>query len=1041
MNYIKILLILIMNIFLISQINANTFNSNTINFSEEEKEFIQKHPVIKFSDVKWEPFFTINENTYSGIFKEYYKLIEERTGLKFEFVKFNDGVNFQLVLDALRNKEIDMIDGTGKTADRASYSLFSEPLMKVSLAIISNKSKKYTSLNELKNKIIVLAKGSTASEYLKEILPNGKYIYTEGLNEAIALIENKQADAFVDNIVVLDYLIKNFYYKDVQVSGITDYDFTIYALIRNDYKILQSILNKAIKSITKEELFNINNLLILESLGPQKNKINFTNIEKNYIENKVIKIAMLKEFYPFSFLENDNIKGYSYDFLNLIIQNSGLKVEFIFDSWNNNLEKFKKGEVDLIDSISYKKEREIYTDFTESYFEIPNVIFSKKNDFENYKGLISLYNKRVGITKDIYYYEDIKNITNIELVEFESTKEKIKALAYDRVDAIFDNYANGMKYIKEGAYTNIKVLDEMDSNIVKNQDLRIGIQKNEALLKNIISKSINDISTKDKMNLYDKWFNGQYSSEENNFIKLNSDELKYLKNKQSIKMCVNPNWKPYEEIKDGKHIGLVADFIELIEKKINKKIDLIPTKNWQESLSFIKQNKCEILSFLNESDLRKEYLNFTRSLYKEFNVIVTRNDVPYIDGLEALNGKSVAVIKGYIYSELEKNLNLKINFRYVEDSEEAIKMVADGEVFATLGSFLSTVNIMKKLNLVNIKIAGKTKIENDYKIGIIKDDTILLSILSKGVNLITQKEKEKIIGDYISIKIEQNFDYSLFWKIVSAIFLIGLFFVYRSYQMNKLNKLLNEKVKKELLKSKDKDKLIFHQNKMSSMGQMIETIAHQWRQPLSQINSSVLLIDDILFQKNINDPLLEEKLLEIEKMTKYMSNTIDDFKGFIINNKEKLDFNIEEIITQSINLLKPSLDFNGIDIEIIIESKECLITGYPNELQHAILVILNNSKDEFLQKKIKEKKITICLESKNNFYEIKINDNAGGIKEEDIEKIFEPYFTTKLQSHGTGLGLYITKKIIEERMNGHIEVENKNNGALFKISLKKDLNV
>jgi C4-dicarboxylate-specific signal transduction histidine kinase len=239
-------------------------------------------------------------------------------------------------------------------------------------------------------------------------------------------------------------------------------------------------------------------------------------------------------------------------------------------------------------------------------------------------------------------------------------------------------------------------------------------------------------------------------------------------------------------------------------------------------------------------------------------------------------------------------------------------------------------------------------------------------------------------------------------------------------------------VQEELKKSRDKDQMIFHQNKLVSMGEMIQNIAHQWRQPLSQVNSAVLVIDDILQANAINDAILQEKLTEIESLTQYMSDTIDDFKDFFSNSKIKEKFILSDLVQRSIDIVGASLKANGIEITVGVDDKiSCF--GYPNELQQVVVVMLNNAKDALVSAQTPKPKIEIKIESTIQFNKITICDNANGIADTVIEKIFEPYFTTKHKSQGTGLGLYLSNMIIQESFKGRIEVESSTSGSCFKI--------
>jgi len=231
----------------------------------------------------------------------------------------------------------------------------------------------------------------------------------------------------------------------------------------------------------------------------------------------------------------------------------------------------------------------------------------------------------------------------------------------------------------------------------------------------------------------------------------------------------------------------------------------------------------------------------------------------------------------------------------------------------------------------------------------------------------------------------------------------------------------------------EENRRLLEKNKLDSMDEMIQNIAHQWRQPLSQINSVVSTIDDILYEKKIQDPLLEEKLKEIESLTKYMSNTIDDFKGYLEEKNQKSVFPIAYSVQKSIDVFNVNLEENITVIKNIESDVKCY--GYDNELQQVLLVLLNNAKDALVNRNIHQAKIKISIIKDDSHVNVTISDNAGGMTKSIMNKIFEPYFTTKHKSQGTGLGLYMSRKIIEERFKGTLSVENLNDGTCFQIYL------
>ena len=251
---------------------------------------------------------------------------------------------------------------------------------------------------------------------------------------------------------------------------------------------------------------------------------------------------------------------------------------------------------------------------------------------------------------------------------------------------------------------------------------------------------------------------------------------------------------------------------------------------------------------------------------------------------------------------------------------------------------------------------------------------------------------------------------------------------------------LEDEVIGEIEKNKQQQLLMLHQSRLAQMGEMISMIAHQWRQPLnslSMLNQSIVL--------KYNRDKLDEKFIiyfkeNSNKQIQGMSKTIDDFRDFFKPEKEKVEFCINDVLNDTLEMVKPIFCQNQIDIKFDIK-KEFKIIGYQNELGQAILNIVNNAKDALVENEIKNKQIIINLTQDDKSIVLTIKDNAGGILQNIIDKIFDPYFSTKDEKNGTGLGLYMTKMSIEEHMNGKLSVSNDEDGAKFTIKLGENSNV
>ena len=257
-------------------------------------------------------------------------------------------------------------------------------------------------------------------------------------------------------------------------------------------------------------------------------------------------------------------------------------------------------------------------------------------------------------------------------------------------------------------------------------------------------------------------------------------------------------------------------------------------------------------------------------------------------------------------------------------------------------------------------------------------------------------------------------------------------------QLQELNKTLEKRVLEEIKKNEEKQKMLFWQSRMASLGQMIGNIAHQWRQPLTELNLTLFNMKKASIQNN--EKKVEELYKESKLLISNMSATIEDFSNFFNPQKEKKSFEIKEAVNEALMILRKVIENESINLQIDVPINYKVL-GVANELSQVIINLIQNAKDAFILNDIKNKKITIVLREEqilNKKYSLlEISDNAGGISKENIDKIFEPYFTTKHKSQGTGLGLFMSKMIIEKSLDGTIKHKNITEGSTFTISIPK----
>ena len=256
----------------------------------------------------------------------------------------------------------------------------------------------------------------------------------------------------------------------------------------------------------------------------------------------------------------------------------------------------------------------------------------------------------------------------------------------------------------------------------------------------------------------------------------------------------------------------------------------------------------------------------------------------------------------------------------------------------------------------------------------------------------------------------------------------------RGDELEILNKSLEQRVQSEIKHHRQKDKMLIQRSKMADMGDMLSMIAHQWRQPLNQLSYIFMNIESAYEYKELTKEYLDSKIKEGNEQLEFMSVTIDDFRNYFKPDKEKEFVLVSDVVQTSVDFMKQSLEMHAIEVELITDGRE-LTHLYKNEFIQVLLNLIKNAKDVLSAKDIKNPKMIISSICYREKLIVSVCDNGGGVKEEIIDKIFDPYFSTKDTKSGTGLGLYMSKMIIEEHLDGKLSVSNTQEGACFKIEL------
>jgi signal transduction histidine kinase len=285
-------------------------------------------------------------------------------------------------------------------------------------------------------------------------------------------------------------------------------------------------------------------------------------------------------------------------------------------------------------------------------------------------------------------------------------------------------------------------------------------------------------------------------------------------------------------------------------------------------------------------------------------------------------------------------------------------------------------------------------------------------------------------------------------KRIAALYAFAVVRNSKEEELRELNKTLEDRVRQEIESRRQQEQLMIQQSRLAAMGEMIGCIAHQWRQPLNFISATLFDLKSAYKHGDLNESYLVEAIQETKKQLNFMSKTIDDFRNFFKPSKEKTLFNVSETLEEVRTLVFSQLNNANIDLTVTndndcSEREKLLIYGYDNEFKQVLINLINNARDSILECQASHEgadykgHIHIELVCTDTTITLRIQDNGKGIPKELLDKIFDPYFTTKTDGKGTGIGLYMSSVIIQDNMNGKLYTEPSEKGAVFKIELKR----
>ncbi len=763
---------------------------------------------------------------------------------------------------------------------------------------------------------------------------------------------------------------------------------------------------------------------------------------------------------PFeAFDQKGNYIGIVSEHLKLIEERTGLSFKpKVVASWSESLKLATEGKVSVISGDI--ADATLNKDFKPIEPYLINPIIILMDHHANYvDDLNKLSEKKVAIIKDYGYTSEVFRLyPQIKFVEVENIQEGLQGVSEGDFDAMLASEALAQYSINAMGLEDIKIVGK--TAVV--MEVTLFVDKNKPMLHTVINKAMKSISNQEQKAIQNRW--------------VNTSEHRYLNTilvwgmiLLSVIMGIILFFNYQRVIKNEKDLAYMQKLVSAQE------VGHLGSWQWDMSTGELIWSD-EVYRIFGE-----EPQSFPAT-YERFKSYIPEE---YHYDLEAAIDNSIKTGEPYEFDHLIRKKDGTI--RSVREAGY-VRFNDAGEPISMLGTILDINTIIQAKSTLRQNEELSELLEK-FDINVIASNTDLkgrITYASKAFCKISGYSYDELIGQPHSIvrhpdtpaesykEMWDTIQNGRTWKgvlknrkkngttywvesMISPLYnaddkIIGYSSIRRdithekkveelhqqlekkSVQLQKLNAELEERIDQAVALSKEKDHMLAQQNKLAAMGEMIGNIAHQWRQPLNAL--SLLLQKQQAFYER--GKLTEEKLKEsVQKGTALinkMSSTIDDFRDFFKPNKQKVDFDIKHAVDETLALIDAALYNKNITIDINLE-KGIIIHGYKNEFSQVILNLINNAKDILIEKNIENSKIEIDAQVQDSMVKIRVSDNGGGIPADIIEHIFEPYFTTKEEGKGTGIGLYMSKMIIEENMNGKVEVENNAKGAVFTVSL------
>ncbi|NPA30112.1 MAG: transporter substrate-binding domain-containing protein [Epsilonproteobacteria bacterium] len=741
-------------------------------------------------------------------------------------------------------------------------------------------------------------------------------------------------------------------------------------------------------------------------------------LERFLLHHQTLTLGSCDAWIPYVVVNEDgSVSGYDVDVLNLVNHYTGAHFVLKAGNWAQMQKLAQEGYLDGLATLIKTPEREKWLLFSRPYIMVfKTLLTAEGNGIDPVASLEALKGRSVAVAGNNVLDRRLAQKAGLRIVPVRDPEEAYRKVLAKEIDFAFGNPSTEVVLARLGL-PKLRTVYRFDQKV----PLRFALRKELAEGMEILEKGLAMIPQSTFQKLEKKWFSGNYTY---TGLKLTAEQEAYIRKKGALRFCKGGGAYPYGEMdEEGRFYGMMADVAEAIADTLGVKA------------LFVKE-RCEIS--LGGSGLA------TAPWWRQSLVLVTKKERPYREDLRGFDGK-VGVpdrmgVRKYLVDRYPKLRVVTYN-----DTRKALEDVAAGRIDGYVDLLGIAVSALEHNGMDDLKIGARLHVQVPLRFTV--RDAQLLEPLNQAIAQLDDAKKRSMYHRWMSAGVREDHGGARWRKAMVLFALIGglsLFWIVRlarakrelersRREVTRINEILQRQVEEEVRRSQEKDALLYEQSKFAQMGEMIGMIAHQWRQPLNNISLVASTLKVRSKKGRLDPPMIEEMAEKIIEYTRHLSRTIDDFRNFFKPEKRRERIGLNEVAASVCRLVELPFGHHGIHFEkSLMPCRESEL--YRSELEQVVLNLVKNAQDVLRERNVTNPRIEMRTFESDGHAVLEVRDNGGGVPEEILGKIFDPYFSTK-KKNGTGLGLYMSKIIVEEHCGGTLTVRNTEEGACFRIEI------